>query len=81
MHKEKENKRRSFLKNVLGFGAVFGLTSVVKGSSKVEQKEKIKMLTPDGRLIEIDQSQIENEVTVKRASNEEVLKWMKSQQK
>ncbi|MEO8148915.1 MAG: hypothetical protein ABI723_14815 [Bacteroidia bacterium] len=69
------------MKNVLGFGAVFGLTSVVKGSSKVEQKEKIKMLTPDGRLIEIDQSQIENEVTVKRASNEEVLKWMKSQQK
>jgi len=81
--KDEIKQRRNFLKGAL---AVIAGAWLVKFSQKTspeisENKEnkKIKMLTPDGKLVEIDESvykQIASEQ--QRASNKEVLDWMKT---
>ncbi len=69
--------RRKFVRLGLGFLAGLGVISAVGGVNKViNKKEKVKMLTPDGQLVEIDASHIEKVVTDK-ASNEELQQWMK----
>ena len=73
-----ENKRRNFLKNIFSFAATVGLISSVKANTIIEKPEKIKMLTPDGRLVEIEKSKIEKEIISERASNVEVHEWMNS---
>ena len=78
--KEKTNRmksRRNFLKTTLLAGIATGLFSPFK-SSKRKSSEKIKMLTPDGKLVEIDKSVIEKEIISTRATDNEVLEWMKS---
>jgi hypothetical protein len=74
---KKDNPRRSFLKSAVAFGAGIGLFSLFGKKAKAQTSEKVKMLTPDGKLVEIDRSQIEKEVTPGRASNKEVMDWMK----
>ena len=74
------NSRRNFLKTSLIAGAVFGLFPPFKNSSRKTSK-KIKLLTPDGRLVEIDKSAIKNHIISTRATDQEVLEWMKSQPK
>jgi hypothetical protein len=76
-NKNTDNKRRNFLKVLFSAAAAAGLISTVKGNPIVGKPEKIKMLTPDGRLVEIEKCEIEKEITPKRASNVEVLDWMK----
>ena len=78
MDMEKGNKRRGFLKILLAAGASIGLLSSFKKSSTNKNTEKIKMLTPDGKLVEVDKSMIEKEITTNRASNKEVLEWINS---
>ncbi|OFY84943.1 MAG: hypothetical protein A3F72_18345 [Bacteroidetes bacterium RIFCSPLOWO2_12_FULL_35_15] len=73
-----KKKRRDFLTIILAAGASLGLLSSFKKSSKNKNPEKIKMLTADGKLVEIDKSMIEKEITTSRASNKEVLEWMNS---
>ena len=41
--------------------------------------EKIKMLTPDGQLVEVDKRLIEKIKSGKKASNKEILDWTQSQ--
>ena len=71
------NSRRNFLKNALIAGAVTGLFSPFRKSKK-NSTEKIKLLTPDGRLVEIDKSAIKKEIISTRATDNEVLEWMNS---
>lgn len=73
-----ENKRRNFLKIAVFAGATISFLSSFKGKSKPKIVEKIKMLTPDGKLVEIDKSLIEKEITTSRVSNKEMLEWMNS---
>jgi hypothetical protein len=76
MGKDDKKQRRSFLKSMFTLGAGLGLLSVAGKTAKAETAgEKIKLLTPDGKLVEIDRAQVEKEST-ERASNAEVIHWM-----
>jgi hypothetical protein len=44
------------------------------------KKEKVKMLTADGKLVEIDKS-ILDAATKKKVNNKEILQWMKNPSK
>ncbi|MBI5858222.1 MAG: hypothetical protein HZB42_11325 [Sphingobacteriales bacterium] len=46
-----------------------------------EKKEKIKMLTADGKLVEVDKTAFEQVSKKKKASNKEVYDWMKNPSK
>ncbi len=75
MQTENNNKRRGFLKSMFTLGAGLGLISVTGKKAKAEPGEKIKLLTPDGKLVEIDKNHIKSE-TPERASNNDVMSWM-----
>ena len=79
-NKTKKNSRRNFLKTALIAGAAAGLVSPFKNSKK-NSSEKIKMLTPDGKLVEINKSAIKKEIISTRATDNEVLEWMNSKNK
>ena len=71
--------RRKFLRFGLGFVAAAGIISSIGGGllkASAPKSNKIKMLTPDGKLVEIDASKIEKEITSVRATNAEVQEWM-----
>ena len=71
--------RRKFLRFGLGFVAAAGIISSLGGGllkASTPKSNKIKMLTPDGKLVEIDASKIEKEITSVRATNDEVQQWM-----
>ena len=46
-----------------------------------QKAEKIKMLTPDGKLVEVDKSVIDRASTNKKASNKEIFDWMQNPSK
>ena len=70
-------KRRKFLRFGFGFLAAVGIISSVGGVTKIveSKSKKVKMLTPDGKLVEIDASILEKDKSP-RATNAEVQQWM-----
>ena len=44
------------------------------------QKEKVKMLTADGNLVEVDKSELDA-AAKQKVSNKEILDWMKNPSK
>ena len=46
-----------------------------------KETEKIKMLTPDGKLVEVDKAVFEQVSGRKKATNEEILNWMENPSK
>lgn len=40
------------------------------------KKEKVKMLTPDGKLVEVNKDVYEAALQHKKATNKEILSWM-----
>lgn len=50
-------------------------------SGKDEKTEKIKMLTPDGKLVEVDKAVFEEAARKKKASNKDIYNWMKNPSK
>lgn len=52
-----------------------------KNSSIPANIEKVKMLTADGKLVEISKSVLESASKNKKASNKEILHWMKNPSK
>ena len=44
------------------------------------KREKVKMLTADGKLVEVDKSILDN-ASKQKASNKEILQWMKNPSK
>ena len=72
-----DKQRRSFLKSVFAAAIVLGLARVSEEISVNKGSKKIKMLTPDGKLVEIDESDYTQvAATQQRASNKEVQDWM-----
>ncbi|HEX5152974.1 MAG TPA: twin-arginine translocation signal domain-containing protein [Parafilimonas sp.] len=69
----KNKNRRNFLKALVSSGAVAGLATPV---ILQEKEEKVKMLTPDGKLVEVNKSVIEKNAGVKKATDKEVFDWM-----
>ncbi|HYJ64512.1 MAG TPA: hypothetical protein VEV62_12260 [Parafilimonas sp.] len=78
MRKEKDD-RRNFLKSILTAGGAIAAKSISK--SDITKKEKIKMLTADGKLVAVDKTVIEKNAGSKKASAQEVFEWMDSKHK
>lgn len=72
----KKNNRRNFLKTLVSAGAAAGLVSPDKTTSQQQQEETVKMLTSDGKLVEVKRSVIEKKAGVRKASDKEVFDWM-----
>ncbi len=81
MNNKEKNNRRSFLKIILSAGSAIGLLSPGKSNTKSRSSDKVKMLTADGKLVEIEKSVLDKKVRSKRATNEEVFEWMNSKHK
>lgn len=43
--------------------------------------EKVKMLTPDGQLVEVDKRVLEQALQKKKASNKDIYRWMENPSK
>ena len=81
MSLKEKNNRRNFLKSILTVGNAIGFISPVNKKNKQESNDKIKMLTADGKLVEVNKSVIEKNAGLKRASDKEVFDWMRSKHK
>jgi|KBSMisStandDraft_5_1062788.scaffolds.fasta_scaffold849513_2 hypothetical protein len=81
MSLKEKNNRRNFLKSILTVGSAIGFISPVNKKNKQESNDKIKMLTADGKLVEVNKSVIEKNAGLKRASDKEVFDWMRSKHK
>lgn len=68
-----ENDNNSELKSRRWFLSLFGSTNA--------KKEKVKMLTADGKLVEIDQSILDAASKKQRSSNKEIYDWMQNPSK
>ena len=87
MSTPKKRNRRSFINSILvagtatGIGAATGL--IIPKSTDPGQKSgtKVKMLTADGKLVEVDQSVIDKLAASKTASDKEVFEWMDKKHK
>ena len=82
---ENSSSRRKFVWGVGAFSLVAAVSAVIKfpfsslknvSAGKTANKSKtIKMLTQDGRLVEVDQSLIT--ASRKKVTNNELLNWIK----
>lgn len=50
------------------------------GTADAPPKEKVKMLTADGKLVEVDKALVET-ASSQQVSNKEILQWMKNPSK
>ena len=52
-------------------------------SSLIRKKDaaKIKMLTTDGKLVEVDKDIVDSSVTRQKASSQDIFKWMENPSK
>jgi hypothetical protein len=74
MKKTEDNKsRRNFLQEgfKLGAGLIVGTKSIVD-----ETSEKVRLLTSDGRVVEVKSSQIKRPET--KSKNKEILDWVEN---
>lgn len=69
---EKTNSRRDFLKK--GFLAAAAATAAPLAAKAAAPREKVKMLTPDGKLVEVDKAVLDK-ASKKKVSNKEILDW------
>ena len=77
--KDEKKQRRNFLKAALATIAGAVLVTASQKTSQNREGKKIKMLTPDGKLVEIDEAVYsEMSSSQPRASNKEVQDWMKT---
>lgn len=50
-------------------------------ANEKNKSEKVKMLTPDGKLVEVDKDVLDKITGSKKASNEDIYKWMENPSK
>lgn len=72
--KNDKSSRRKFLS--LGFlGGASLLAGKADAKTPIESGEKVRMLTPDGQLVEVDKSVLEAMSKGHKATNESILDW------
>ena len=76
MSPKKKHNRRSFIHSILAAGTATGIITPIIANSKPQNGNKIKMLTSDGKLVEVNQSVIEKATGSKKATDKEVFEWM-----
>jgi len=75
MPTKKKYNRRIFISSVITAGTAAVITPLIP-DLKPKSGDKIKMLTPDGKLVEVDRSVIEKAAGSKKATGKEVFEWM-----
>lgn len=55
--------------------------SALLSGSDAKKPEMVKMLTPDGNLVEVEKSIFEEATKKKKATNKEIYEWMKNPSK
>ena len=81
MNENKNDERRGFIKTLLTGGMALSVFSLFTKKASASSVEKIKMLTADGKLVEIDQSVLKKNTSDTPVSNVEVVSWMNSNKK
>jgi hypothetical protein len=79
MEKEKKQlSRKKFLSWGFGLTSVLALPSILWGKKPSPQPsgKKVKLLTQDGKLVEVDESVLKAKTQNKKASNKEIFNWM-----
>jgi len=74
------DNRRTFLKMFAALAAGLGFHNKLVARSTESPIEKVKMLTPDGRLVEVMKKNVKQQPSAP-ASNGDVLEWMETQNK
>ena len=69
--------RRGFLRLLVAAGDGIGLIPAVKAQTLLEKKEKVRMLTADGKIVEVEQTALKSAGSAP-ASNQDVMNWMKT---
>ena len=57
------------------------LSMFISADKKAASSETVKMLTPDGKLVEVDKAVFDQVTGKKKASKEEILNWMENPSK
>ncbi|MBL7695833.1 MAG: hypothetical protein JNK91_13355 [Ferruginibacter sp.] len=52
------------------------LSLFTQGGRKQTGTDKVKMLTPDGKLVEVDRTVLDAAANRQKASNESIYEWM-----
>lgn len=79
-NKLSESRRKFLLKGFTNRSQLISnIASLMRDEN--EQNDKIKMLSPDGKLVEVDSSVLKNRRSTSKTSNAEILKWMQSGKK
>ena len=88
MENEKSKlSRKKFLAWGVGLGSLLTLPSILFGQKNqsepkpVKTGKMVKMLTPDGKLVEVDESILAAASKGKKADNKEIFHWMKNPSK
>jgi hypothetical protein len=69
--------RRYFL-TMAAFAVGTGITGKAKAMDTSPKGETVKMLTPDGKLVEVQKSVLDKAQNRKKASNKDILAWRES---
>jgi hypothetical protein len=80
MATEKNNRRR-FLKSAIVAGATIGVGAPLLSHVTSQDPAQVAMLTPDGKLVMVNKSVLEQFPDVKKASEKEVFDWMNDNHK
>jgi hypothetical protein len=81
MKMDNSKDRRKFLKLLLTGGALAVSTPVIASQEVSDPKDKIKMLTEDGTLVEIDRELFDQIKTGKKAANQDIRTFVKPAKK
>jgi hypothetical protein len=83
-NEKKQLSRKRFLSwSGLGLGALLTFPSGLMAQKKDNppKGKLVKMLTPDGKLVEVDESVLAAVSKGKKAANKDILHWMKNPSK
>jgi hypothetical protein len=79
MAAKEKHDRRNFVKSILASATAAGMMTPLVTSAKPHEEKsgnKIKMLTAEGKLVEVDESVIKKAAGSRKATNEEIFQWM-----
>ena len=79
IRQQNTSRKRFLLWSVVALGSATVLRFIKR--PKTTKTETVKMLTPDGKLVEVDKSVIEKATGLKKASGKEVFEWMDQKHK
>ena len=81
--KNEQTRRAFFTKTVPVAIGILGVGGLLAEACKpaVEDEEKVSVLTPDGKLVEVDKDIVDASVNRQKASSQDIFKWMENPSK